>query len=216
MSKFNRTPQSNNLRTKNSQPLLNFASSNTKRCIMRNLSKYPTFVFDLDNTLVETNIANNLSCMEAIKEVLNEDFCFDSKQRFTRDKLLAFFPGVSQTEYNDIIAIKKEKFNSHIAETTLNTNLVRILKVLSHHDCETILLTHCRRERAMSICSYYNIAKYFTALYFFEDEIRTKYDVLLRNGYNMESIILFENESDGKEEAIRNGIISENIIGVKF
>ena len=68
----------------------------------------------------------------------------------------------------------------------------------------------------MSICLYYDIAKYFTALYFFEDEIRTKYDVLLRNGYNMESIILFENESDGKEEAIRNGIISENIIGVNF
>lgn len=183
---------------------------------MKKLSKYPTFVFDLDNTLVETNIANNLSYMDAIKEVLNADFCFNPKQRFTRDKLLAFFPGVSQTEYNNIISIKKEKFNSHIAETTLNTNLVRILKILSRHNCETILLTNCRRERAMSICLYYDIAKYFTKLYFFEDRIRTKYDVLLRNGYNMESIVLFENESDGKEEAIRNGIISENIISVNF
>jgi len=105
--------------------------------------------------------------MEAIKEVLNEDFCFDPKQRFTRDKLLAFFPGVSQTEYNDIIAIKKEKFKSHIAETTLNTNLVRILKVLSHHDCETILLTHSVvnvRCRSVHITILQNTLQHFTSL----------------------------------------------------
>lgn len=183
---------------------------------MRSMSKYPTFVFDLDNTLVETNIANNLSYMDAIKDVLHEHFCFDPKRRFTRDKLLAFFPGVSQSQYDEIVKIKNKKFESHITETTLNNNLVKILKVLSSNNCETILLTQCHRDRAMSICLYYDIAKYFTELFFFEDKIRTKYDVLQTRGYNMESIVLFENENEGKDEAIRNGIIGENIICVKF
>ena len=183
---------------------------------MRSMSKFTKFVFDLDNTLVETNIANNLSYMCAIKEVLHEDFCFTPKQRFTRDRLLAFFPGVSQSQYDEIVAVKKKLFHSHIAETTLNINLVKILKILRRNNYDTILLTNCRRERAMSICSYYDITKYFSELYFFEDKIRTKYDVLQRKGYNMESIVLFENESESKEDAIRNGIIIENIISVYF
>ncbi len=154
--------------------------------------------------------------MEAIKYVLNIDIFCDYNQRFTRDKLYEVCPQLTQQQYNDIVEAKKGMFGNYISETTLNHNLVKILKALRSNECETILLTQCHQGRAMSICSYYDIAKLFTGLYFYEDKVQTKYDVLKRKGYDMNSIVLFENENEGKEEAVRNGIVRENIICVKF
>ena len=159
---------------------------------MSDFSKGFTFVFDLDNTLVETDFANSISYLEAIKKVLNIDLCFDFQQRFTREDIMSSFPNLAKNKYDEVVSAKKDIFASHIVDTKLNENLVNILRTLHHNNCETILLTNSHRERAVHICEYYDLAKYFTCSYYSEDKIRSKYDVLKRKGYDMNSIILFE------------------------
>lgn len=183
---------------------------------MKELSQHITFVFDLDNTLVETNFANNLSYMAAVKKVINTDMDIDFNQRFTRDKLYACFPNLTERQYKHIIAAKNESFYAHMKQTTLNSNLANLLRVLHLDGRNTILLTDCRKQRATLLCAYHGLTPFFSESYFFEDKVDTKYDVLTRRGYDLNSIVLFENETQGKAAAISNGIPSENIIKVTF
>lgn len=175
-----------------------------------------TFVFDLDNTLVETDIANNLSYMDAISTVLNTNITCDFNCRLTRDRLYSLFPNLPYALYKSIIAKKNDCFDTHMGETTLNANLVEVLRQLHHNRYRTILLTNSHRNRAMSICNHYGISQLFSEKYFAEDKVGTKYGTLIRKGYNISSIILFENEEEGAKEAIANGVTDKNIIKVKF
>ena len=183
---------------------------------MRDCSNQLTFVFDLDNTLVETNMANNLSYMDAIKDVLNTNISWDFNLRFTRDNLYSQFPSLSQGQYDYIIKVKNERFYAHMSETTLNKNLYRVLGMLHDNGCSTILLTNCHKARALSVCDYHDMSQFFTEKYFAEDKVGSKYDILIRNGYDMKSVVLFENETEGAQEAMANGIAEKNIIKVKF
>ena len=183
---------------------------------MRDFSHQHTFAFDLDNTLVATDIANSLAYRDAINAVLNTTISWDYNCRFTRDNLLAMFPGMLQSQYERIIKTKNERFNAHMGETQINTNLAMVLSELHSSGCNTILLTNCHRERAMSICRHYGIAQYFTGTYFAEDKVDSKYEVLVREGYDLSSVVLFENETEGAQEAMSNGILTNNIIAVKF
>ena len=63
---------------------------------MRDYSNQLTFVFDLDNTLVETDRANNLSYMDAINTVLHSSISWDFNNRFTRNELCLLFPNLSE------------------------------------------------------------------------------------------------------------------------
>lgn len=175
-----------------------------------------TFAFDLDNTLVETDYANNLSYIHAVNEVLNVDLQWDFKSRFSREKLRLLFPNLSQQQYDNIIMLKNSQFNAYLSDTTLNSNLVKILSMLYSKGHNTILLTNSHKKRALSICNHYNISHFFNEKYFAEDITKTKYEVLKRNGYDMNSVILFENEEEGTKEAVSNGLLAKNIICVKF
>ena len=46
-----------------------------------------TFVFDLDDTLIGTNVVNNNSYRDAIRKVADIDVVISSEQRFTRENL---------------------------------------------------------------------------------------------------------------------------------
>ena len=183
---------------------------------MRDCSNPLTFVFDLDNTLVETDRANNLSYMDAINTVLNASISWDFNSRFTRKELRMLFPNLSPELYESVIKTKNERFYAHMSDTALNTNLVKVLGVLHNTGCRTILLTNCHKERAQSVCNHYDISRLFSDKYYAEDKVGSKYEILIRNGFDLSSIILFENETEGAQEAVANGIAERNIIGVKF
>ena len=73
---------------------------------MRNRLFQPTFVFDLDNTLVEADRANNLSYKDAITSVLGRDFNWDFKKRFTRNQLYLCFPNLLPQQYEKVVKTK--------------------------------------------------------------------------------------------------------------
>ena len=175
-----------------------------------------TYVFDLDNTLVKTDMANNLSYKEAIWNITGVDIKIKPNQRFTRNLLYDNFECLPKNTLNKIIDTKNSLFFNYIEKTILNNNLTQLLRILSENDNETILLTNSHKNRALRLCSYYNINNYFTQMFFLEDYTTNKYDHLETVGYDKTSVILFENEDSSKNEAISKGLHYNNIIKINF
>lgn len=88
------------------------------------------FVFDMDNTLIKTDKANNLAYSEAIRSVLSVNCNIENGKRFTRNELKDLFPQLTQTQIDEIIDRKEKSFESYLNETELNNNLFSILKCL--------------------------------------------------------------------------------------
>ena len=174
------------------------------------------FVFDMDNTLIETDKANNLAYSEAISLVLGSKYDIDHGERITRGKLRAAFPDLTRAQLTEIIARKEQCFESYFKDTKLNQNLFMLLKDLHSAECHTILLTNSHSERAVSLCDYYNLTKYFDRCFFHEDSLGNKYTFLQSIGYDLQNVILYENEEGPASEANANGINTEKIIKVEF
>lgn len=173
------------------------------------------FIFDLDNTLIKTDKANNLAYAEAIRLVMGKEYTIDPDKRFTRNELKKFFPSLSHIQFENIITHKERVFESYIDETFLNKNLLEILKRLHRKGELAILLTNCHSRRAIQLCSYYNLSQYFVQHFYYEDCLGDKYSFLKSLGYDLQSVVLFENDEDVLE-AVGNGISLKNIIKVDF
>lgn len=174
------------------------------------------FVFDMDNTLIKTDKANNLAYSEAISSVLGINYSIENGKRITRHELKKIFPKLTQTQIDKIIDRKEKCFGSYLNETELNNNLFRLLKHLHQKGHHTILLTNCHSGRAISLCNFYNLTKYFVQRFFYEDCFDNKYTLLKSLGYDMQNIVLYENEEVSSSEAITHGINSDKIVKVEF
>lgn len=174
------------------------------------------FIFDLDNTLVYTDSANNMAYIEAIQVVMNISFINSDIKRITRIELANMLPECSQEQLSKIILYKENIYPNYLDQTTLNTNLLKLLVLLHKNRCETILLTECRRNRAIALCEYHGLMKYFSQYYFLENyNGKSKYYFLSELGINAADCVLFEN---GKKHIQIDSIkIPEsNIIQIKI
>ena len=174
------------------------------------------FVFDMDNTLIKTDKANSLAYYKAISSVLGVNCNIENGKRFTRDELKELFPQLTQTQIDEIIDRKEKCFESYLSETELNNNLFSLLKRLHREGHHTILLTNCHSKRAISLCNFYNLTKYFVRLFFYEDCLGNKYTLLKSLGYDLQNVVLYENEETSTSEAVTNGINIDKIIKVEF
>ena len=174
------------------------------------------FVFDMDNTLIKTDKANNLAYSEAIRSVLSVNCNIENGKRFTRNELKDLFPQLTQTQIDEIIERKEKSFESYLNETELNNNLFSILKCLHQEGHHTILLTNCHSGRAISLCNFYDLTKYFVRRFFYEDCLGNKYTLLKSLGYDLQNVVLYENEEVSSSEAVTNGINLDKIVKVKF
>lgn len=175
-----------------------------------------TFVFDLDNTLIETNLANNKSYKEAIRQVADTDIEINPKHRFTREELSSSLKDLSKEKLSEIINLKEKLYTRYMNVSVLNKDLYTLLRILYTGGNETILLTNSRKKRANELCSYYSLSNYFSSQYFFEDSPQNKYQILSQKGYDLKHIVLFENDPIAIQAAVENGIKQENVIKVQF
>lgn len=196
--------------------MFTFAAEIIKTCIMNTQNPNRIFVFDMDNTLIKTDKANNLAYSEAISSVLGAKYSIDSNKRLTRNSLKKLLSNITPAQYNEIVVRKEKNFESHLNETELNHNLFRILKRLHQQGHYTILLTNCHSGRAICLCDYYNLTKYFDQRFYYEDYLDNKYSLLKSLGYDLQNVVLYENEDTASLEAITNGINFEKIIKVEF
>ena len=174
------------------------------------------FVFDLDNTLVKTNRANNQSYKDAIFAVTGKSIVI-TKNRFTRDDLTSTLPDLSTIQIEKIIKAKEECYSNHIAETQLNRQLVKVLGLLYDEGRDPILLTESRKTRTQQVCNYHRFSQFFCKVYCKEDYPNlTKYQFLLSLGIQAGTVVLFENEQAEIRKAIQYGLNENQIIKVKF
>lgn len=174
------------------------------------------FIFDLDNTLVRTNLANNNSYRDAIYAVTSVNVQI-RRARFTRADLPVLLPYLSDIQIDEIIKLKESFYYNHIQETELNGQLVKCLRLLKEAGNETLLLTESHKLRAQQICDYYALTQFFNNQYYREDfGTSSKYRYLETLDIPFESIVLFENEHSEIRKAIHCGISENQIIKVKF
>ena len=126
-------------------------------------------------------------------------------------------PEITTTQFDAIIKTKEECYINHISDTTLNVQLVKILKFLNSEGFETILLTDSRKNRTQQVCEYYSLTPLFDKIFCFEDyNGENKYRYFNSISKHSHPIVLFENDKVEIRRAMKNGISENQIITIKF
>lgn len=175
--------------------------------------------FDMDGTLIDTNRANILAYLAAIEAVTGSRPDFDMKQeiRLTRSSLYTILPNLDALEYKKIINEKENLYFSYLKETKIIPATINILKTYSKTN-RTVLVTNCRKKRALETLTYHGINNLFSDFCFRSEENNSsnkvnKYqNALMQIGAFPKQIIVFENDVNEIEDALKTGIKNINPI----
>ncbi|MDR2186614.1 MAG: hypothetical protein LBE62_01015 [Azonexus sp.] len=174
-------------------------------------------VFDLDGTLVNSDIANFLSYKAAVIHVLPhyvDRFDFYPDTRVTRETLTKIIPGICDEQLTKIIAQKERIYPQYLSKTILNEQLVDIIKRSKNQ--ELILVTNSRRSRADMLLHHHGLFDTFARrVYRNNDAPIGKYMQLIPDLLKEEkSIVVFENDENEIETALMCGIKANQIINI--
>lgn len=188
--------------------------------IQKKIHKDSILFFDLDGTLIDTDYANYLSYKRAIISINNnyKIIPFTSGMRFNRSLLRLIIPNLTDSEYRTIIEYKEIFYKNNLQYTTINKLGKDILDKYCNTN-ETVLVTNCRRERALITLNYHGVYEKFSHHFYRQTQI-------ISNKYNKFSnaiqilnissllVVAFENELSEIIQAINAGIINDNIINL--
>ncbi len=174
------------------------------------ISEHTIFFFDMDGTLVNTDIANFMSYKKAISSVLgielSSTLC-DKNIRFNRRRLKELLPTLSDEYYKEIIMLKEYFYKEFLPTTTLIKENVKI--VLKYSDTNRmVLVSNCRKERALETLSFHRLTDKFSDLFYREvtpnnKRINKYKNAVAQLGVSPNDIIVFENEEAEIADAVK-------------
>lgn len=171
---------------------------------------------DMDGTLVDTDYANYLSYRRAIIEATCGAYDIEfTVDRIKREGLRKIFPQLTFSQIDEISTLKERYFTEFIYKTKLNFALAKF--IVEHCSKNAIILvTCCREKRAMQVLEFHKIIGCFERLIFWEclpkNEASNKYENAIKlTNADVESLLLFEDDSICIRDAIRVGVPKGNI-----
>jgi phosphoglycolate phosphatase-like HAD superfamily hydrolase len=185
-----------------------------------NICKDTFLLFDMDGTLINTDLANFLSYRDAIESVIKfeEKLHYNPELRFNRLALTNLYPNLTDKEYETIIKKKEDTYPEYIQKTELKNSVVDILLQYSKTN-RTILVTNCRKNRALQTLKYHNLTDKFCDKFFRvpsekNNRINKYKNVISCLNLSTQSVIVFENEKQEIDDAISAGISANNIFSL--
>lgn len=185
-----------------------------------NINSDTVLFFDMDGTLIDTDFANFLSYQEAIQSVMQikTEIQYVPNERFNRTTLNRVVPNLTEERLVEIIKQKEINYNKHLSQTTLNKAVSDILIQYSKTN-KTVLVTNCRKDRAVLTLEYHKLIDKFNHLFFKESDDKAnrvnKYKNALNNmSLSAHIVVAFENEKVEIEDAKLAGIPIANIISL--
>lgn len=175
------------------------------------------FVFDLDNTLIYTDEANNVSYREAVRCITGIEVQSDYDGRITRENLHSLIPQLSVKQFAEITKEKERIYSIYLNKTHANKLLIKLLSIISKSNLKPILLTNSRRNRAENLLKYHGLYNLFHQRYYIEDYPDcNKYQYLINSlKIECQNVVLFENEQESIRDAIQYNINENNILSIK-
>ena len=168
--------------------------------------------FDMDGTLVDTNLANFLSYKKAIHSVTKSpcDLTYNPDRRFNRSSLKNAVPNLKEVEYEKIIQGKEKYYKDFLSDTKLNKSIADILFKYSKTN-KTVLITNCRKERALVTLNHFGLSDKFSEIFYREvvdsDKRINKFqNAISILGIPPNLVIAFENEEAEIADAKQAGI----------
>jgi beta-phosphoglucomutase-like phosphatase (HAD superfamily) len=117
---------------------------------------------------------------------------------------------LTETEYERIIQEKEEYYDDFLHETKIIEEVADILfKYSKSH--KAVLVTNCRKERAMKTLNYFGLADKFSNIFFREfsdndQKINKFQNAISKLGVPPNFVIAFENEESEIADAQKAGI----------
>lgn len=168
--------------------------------------------FDMDGTLIDTDLANFLSYKKAINSVTKSDnnLTYSPDKRFNRSNLKNAVPNLTKSEYEKIIQEKEEYYNDFIHEAKLKTEIADILFKYSKTN-KTVLVTNCRKDRATTTLKHFGLDNKFSNIFYREFDDNNKkvnkfQKAISKLGVPPNLVIAFENEESEIADAKNAGI----------
>ena len=168
-------------------------------------------LFDLDGTLLDTNLANNESYRYAIWKVTGKNYPELSNLKRVTRKDVATLPGITSEILEQIVQIKKNSF-WYNREYTYPLITHEILKQKSVNT-PCYIISSADKERVQQLARYYQLNR-FVKGYIYADPEDKYCDIASKLNVNPSDIILFEDEADAITNAINNGIDEKHIVPV--
>lgn len=124
--------------------------------------KMNRYVFDLDNTLVYTDLLNNESYNYALR--MHGINWVSGKIRITRELVSQIYPNIVKLELDEIIRLKQDYFVQNMHKIELNKTLQKLLISANPDFC--LLWTSADKCRTESILNFFELTNCFVSIFY--------------------------------------------------
>lgn len=165
--------------------------------------KNTIFLFDIDDTLINTNLANFLAYKDAIFSAKN--FLIDEKFMLDRcDKRILKNLNLSNDEMIEIQKLKNKFFLKYLNYTKINSFALLMLRIF-HKNHKVFLVTNASKNRIKSILKYHKFNQ--IPEIFFNKKSSGKYaNFISKFNIDKSLVIIFDDSDEDIEEAKSIGI----------